>query len=79
MLLYNMTKEDLENNADAVKALVLTSLAKECLLDEVVAEEWAETHTVILRKKGFFRTLTDRWRKEVESESDVMLVVKQIT
>ena len=63
--------------ADFAKAEVLISLVEEGLLDAEAAEEWAGTHTIIIRKKNFFRTITDRWRKADEAEGEYLLVVKR--
>jgi len=74
--MFNMDAKDLEDMADSVKSVVLQALVKDDLLETDVAESWAEKHTVILRKKSFFRTLTDAWKKEPEKEGLILIVVE---
>ena len=75
---YTITREGIEQNADLVKAVILKALVKDELLPVEIADEWAASHTVITRKKGFFRTLTDRWFKEPEKDTPLLLVVKKL-
>ncbi len=76
---YQMTDEDLEDQADFVKCRVLAALAVDDLISEDDAESWARNHTLIKRKKGFFRTISDKWKKEeVEVDSSFWLVVKKV-
>ena len=72
---FTLDKGDLEEALDQAKAVVLVSMVNEGLLPIDVAEEWASTHTIVLKKKGFFRTLTDRWKKTDEIEGHLMFVV----
>lgn len=73
------TNEDLEGNFDCIKAVVLKALAKEGVIEYEVAEEWSKTHTIIIRKKSFFRTVTNLWREEKEfDESSVILCVELV-
>ena len=79
MYISQMTSEDLEFFADVVKARVLSALVAEGALNIDFAEEWASTHTVLKRKKGFFRTLTDKWTKqEEEASTSFCIVVKEV-
>lgn len=77
--MFSVTNEELEDNADVVKVAVLSALVKDDLLASDVAEKWAEEHTVLHRKKSFFRTLTDKWRKEKTEPSQYyyLVVVKR--
>ena len=77
MQLYNLTKEQMEDWFDHVKASVLVSLVREGALDEEWADRWAESHTLLLRRKSIFRTITDKWSKEKESDKLFILVVKE--
>ena len=50
----------------------------EGILDKDIADEYCRTHTVILRKKGFFRTLSDLWNKNtgISNDREIILVVR---
>lgn len=79
MQVYSLTTEDLEGTADAIKVAVLRDLVAEGLLGSEPAEAWAATHTPIVRRKAFFRTLTDLWKKTPDDASNVywMVVAKK--
>lgn len=76
---YSLTVEDLESTADAIKVAVLRDLVAEGLLGSEPAEAWAAIHTPIVRRKTFFRTLTDLWAKTPEDANNFywMLVAKK--
>jgi len=63
---YTYTKSELEESCDVAKTAIVQALVKEGMLDETEAEQWCKTHTIMIRNKPFFRTLTDRWRKHKE-------------
>ena len=77
MELYQLTKENLENTADEIKVVILSALVSGGYITLDAAEVWCENHTVILRKKRFFRTWSTRWRKEKE-DGLVYIVVKKV-
>lgn len=72
---FTLDKSGLEEALDQAKAVVLISMVNEGLISLEDAEIWAATHTIVLKKKGFFRTLTDRWKKSDEVEGHLMFVV----
>ncbi len=61
MNLYSYSNEQLEDHADQMKSLTVRGLVESGIIDEEVAEEWAESHTLIKRKKSFFRAVSDRF------------------
>jgi len=75
---YSMTQSDLEEFADQIKVAILMALADSDVIVMDDAREWAENHTVILRKKGIFRTLTDKWRKTEEVSGHEVIVVGKV-
>jgi len=75
MNIYSLTKDDLENTADKIKPVVLAALVKDGLISQADAETWCENHTVILRKKSFFRTLSDKWHKTKDDSGLIYIVV----
>lgn len=76
--MYTLDKEQFEDSCDVVKACVMQALVREGLLDAEKADAWAASHTVIVRKKSFFRTVTDRFLKAESKENwDYYLVVEK--
>lgn len=72
---FAMMKDDFENEADKIKAIILDALVKDGLLGENQADNWCKTHTIILRKKSIFRTISDAWKKEHDSQGYLYVVV----
>jgi len=78
MEVYNLTNEEMEDGYDKVKTVILEALVSDNLLDGDEAEKWCLEHTIILKKKPFFRTISDKFSK-FKGDNDVrvyMLVVK---
>lgn len=73
---FQLTKDEMEDWLDTAKASITASLAREGFLDWEDVEEWSKTHTVILRKKNFFRSVSNVWNKEEEVKGYYLLVVK---
>jgi hypothetical protein len=73
-----MTDASLEDNFDVCKVAIMDALATEGFVTKEAAEEWCATHTVILRKKGVFRTLTEKWKLAPVSPSLKLRVVKSV-
>jgi hypothetical protein len=72
------TKETLEEYIDQIKVIVVGGLVKSELVDKDKADEWCENHTLLLRRKSFFRTLSDKWKKDKsDSSHDYVIVVKK--
>lgn len=73
-----MDTRGMENYADHIKIVVLAALVRDGKLTEQDAEKWATSHTIIRRKKGFFRTISDVFAKTEEAETGYLLVVKKV-
>jgi len=73
---YNLTVSEMEDFMDSAKASVLKAMVKEDVFDMEEAEEWSKTHTIILRQKTIFRSITNVWKEEEEVAGDYILVVK---
>jgi len=75
---YSLTASEIEDIADTVKVGILDALARDRTigLDEKVANDWAATHTVIVRKKTVFRTLTSLWKNTPEANRLYYIVVE---
>ncbi len=72
---FTMTAIDLEEWLDLGKASIISSLAREGCLGEAEAEAWAATHTIVIRKKNIFRTVSKAWKKQEEVKGYYLLVV----
>ena len=68
LAMFQYTTADMEDTADVLKAILLKALVDDGLLTASIADDWAATHTLIIRKKNLFRTLTDRWLNVTEKE-----------
>jgi hypothetical protein len=77
MKVMTYTKEQLEDYSDQVKIAVMRSLVNEKVLEQEQADEWCENHTVVLRSRSIFRTITQKWLKSEKTEGDFVLVVKK--
>ncbi len=78
MEVMTYTKEQLEEYSDQVKIAIIHALVDEEVLEKDSADEWCENHTVILRKRSLFRTLTEKWLKSTKEKGDFILVVKRV-
>ena len=74
--MYSLMASEIEDIADTVKACVLRALASDGLIEEQAADNWAAVHTVIVRKKTVFRTLTSLWRDMQETDGLYYIVVE---
>lgn len=80
MKLLSYTEREMEENFDAVKVTILRSLVADGLLDLDVADKWSKSHTVLLRPKSIFRTLSKLWSDAKDETSEHryhMIVVDQ--
>lgn len=79
MDIYQMTDTDFEELADTVKRAVIQALVNENVLEFNFADKWCSQHTVIKRKKGFFKTLSSLWSKEKEEKDSFKLLVVSLS
>ena len=73
--MWEANKELVEEWCDQAKSAILKELVRDGIMEREAADEWAATHTVLLRKKGFFRTISDKWWKH-EADHFYFLVAK---
>jgi len=72
-------KEILEDIIDTAKTQIIAALIKKKLLTVTEGEDWCENHTIILKKKSLFKTVSDKWfNTKEETENAVLLVVKKV-
>jgi len=62
------TKGGFEAEADTIKVAILVGLVRDGLLSEEQADTWAASHTIILRKKSIFQTITNAWKNKSETD-----------
>ncbi len=74
---FIFTKEELEVYLDTVKPVIVRNLVENNLIEPEKADKWCEEHTVLLRKKSIFRTLSDKWKKNTEASGEFILIVKR--
>lgn len=74
--MYNMTVNELEDVADTVKVAILKSLVRDGKFNAEEAEDWCKQHTVLLKKKSVFQTISNLWKNESEIDGFVIKVVK---
>ena len=79
MEMYSLTRENLEGHADAAKVCVMSALVDEGILEVDFADKWCSEHTVVLRKKRVFRTISDVFSKKKESDGLIFIVVKDVS
>ena len=71
--------EQLEQIADDIKVAIVDKLDKEKTFNENFdANEWCKTHTVLFRKKTFFKTISSLFKDTKEIDGHYILVVKII-
>lgn len=75
MEMYTFTNEQLEDFIDKTKLAFMGALVYEKLIDDEVADKWCASHTLILRKRSFFRTLSDKWFKARSEHDKLGLVI----
>jgi len=64
---YSFTHSDLEENADFIKTVIVKSLIEDGLLPEKEAEEWCKNHTLVIKTKSIFRTISELWNESEEA------------
>ncbi len=74
---FLISNSELEDKFDEIKILVLQGLIKEKIVNKTEANEWAETHSFVVRKKSVFRTLSDKWKNEKVEESSYTISLIQ--
>jgi hypothetical protein len=72
---FTVTKEDLEDAADLIKITVVEALVNDGYLTIEEGDAWCENTTIIMRKKGIFRTLTNLWKNKEETKDGFYYLV----
>ena len=69
---YQMTVSDMEDFADQVKSIVAAAISEDNVTD---FDEWSKTHTVILKKRNWFRSAFSK--RENEQPDLLMMIVEK--
>jgi len=75
MFSYTFTCEELQDNGDIVKDLVLTSLVSEGLLDSDVAETYSRTHACMVRRPS---KVSQYFKKYFEKNDEPKIFIGKI-
>ena len=81
MYTYTYSVDNLEDLIESIKVATLQALVVENLIKENVADEWCENHTLIFKKKGIFKTISDKWFKEIpmkNGDGEYLIAVKKV-
>lgn len=76
---YRFMKEELEDYIDDAKVAFLASLVVEGVIDKDVADKWCASHTIVLKSKSIFRTITNLWSKATHYNDGFYFVVVKKT
>lgn len=59
---YSFTDKELEDYADYLKTIIVGNLINDgIIMDGKEADVWCKTHTLVIVKKPFWRTVTNLW------------------
>ena len=78
MIVYSLTDENMNNLADSLKVVLIKALVREKIITEEIAEKWCETHTLLKKKKSFFRTISGKWLNASEREDEYYFIVVKL-
>ena len=76
--MLSLSKRDLEEYFDSVKVQILKALVDEGHVESKVAEKWTQDHTVLVRDKTIFRTISNLWQKEEAVDGFYLSIAKVI-
>ena len=77
MDIYTYTKDQLEDAMDQAKALTLSELVREGALTPEWADDWAGKHGFVVRDKGIWRTISDKWSKSPSGNFALIVTAKR--
>jgi len=72
---YEYTRESLEDLADVIKRIVVEALVEDDYLVDKEADEWCKNTTILLRKKSFFQTISNLWKKEESAKNGFIFII----
>lgn len=76
MEVYTMHPGEIEELLDSSKTIILASLVAEGYIADDVADDWCRNHTLVVRKKTMFRTISKLWKRAAEAVGFYVLCVK---
>jgi len=72
---YSYTKEGIEDLLDTAKVVILRDMVQNELIDVRSAEQYAGKTFLTISKKTFFRTISNLWHKEEETDGFYIIAV----
>jgi len=75
---FAMSKEDIESNVEAAKLIILGGLVHDSVMTQEAADKWAANHTIIFRKKPFFRRLINAVKNPDTNSNDYSFVLVKL-
>jgi hypothetical protein len=70
-----LSTEDLENDIDTVKIVLIHALVKDNLLDAEKADMWADSHGVVLKEERWFKRILGKVNPNVDKNPPLQFVV----
>lgn len=70
-----LSTEDLENDIDTVKIVLIHALVKDNLLDAEKADMWAASHGVVLKEERWFKRILGKVNPNVDKNPPLQFVV----
>jgi hypothetical protein len=76
--MYSFTREDIEDNAQAVKHVLLDILRKNGDITVEAWEEYSRNYAILCRKPTFFSSFWKKFASKEQENSLQYIVVKQV-
>ena len=76
--IYTLSDADMVTNGELVKILVLETMVKEGILQQEHAEQWAESHGIVVNHGSMFRKIFDRATKQPPTAPSYQIVKRSI-
>lgn len=76
--IFNTIKEDMEESADIIKTCVIQTLIDENKLTQEEGDNWCKNHTIIMKRKSIFRTLSEKWKNSKELTGSYYYIVVKL-
>lgn len=74
---FAFSKSEFEDQLDVVKAVVVCALVNDGLIDLKTGDDWTASHGLKLERKSLWRTISDRWKKEPDTDHYTLSVVSR--
>lgn len=79
MIMYTLGSEDMTQNANIIKEVVLSGLENQGFLKPGQAKELGERYAIVMHKKGWLGQLWDKWFEGIKEGSFRISFVKIVS